>query len=719
MTIAVDRIATGFVEPVFVAVAPGDPTRLFVVEQHSGLIKVVDLASGATEPTPFLQVPQVAQGTEQGLLGLAFHPDYASNGRFYVNFTDALGDTVVREYQRNGANPNLADPASARTILTLDQPFTNHNGGWLGFGPDGFLYVATGDGGSGGDPGNRAQNVTDQLLGKILRLDVDGDAFPGDPNRNYAIPADNPFVGRVGDDEIWAFGLRNPWRPSFDRLTGDLYIADVGQGQREEVNFQPAGSGGRNYGWKVLEGTLPFSNVPGNPPANDPSLIAPIHEYSHTGAPNGGFSITGGYVYRGPILELQGLYFFADFVSDQIWSFRYDGTTKTEFTNRTQDFAPNAGAIANISSFGEDALGNLYIVDYEGEIFRFTPGLFTASGDTADLNQIVAARYIAGTQYDALGGDDAVSLPNLAAAAAAGFVIGTPFTAGPGNDSVTGGDGDDVILGGAGDDALVDTAGDNIMSGDAGGDTVTGGDDSEILLGEDGDDRLLGGADRDMLVGGNGADSLEGGDNDDRVVAAGNDLFASGGSGIDMLAIAGSGISSVALAETDNQNTGPEGPVLQGFEAIDATLSQHAVSVSAERTAGGTVLIGSDFNDTLTGSSGADVILGGVGADIIDAGPGGDTIFTGVGNDSVSGGDGSDQFFHPGGALGAAIRIADFMPDDDTIVLAASFGLTPTQVLASLSQVGADAVLVLPADGSITFVGLSIATLTLDDFVVA
>ena len=205
----------------------------------------------------------------------------------------------------------------------------------------------------------------------MLRIDVNGGDFPADPARNYAIPADNPFVGTTGDDEIWAYGLRNPWRPSFDRLTGDLYIADVGQNQVEEINFQPASStGGENYGWRVMEGTrCNFSNDP--LPCNDPSFISPIHEYTHSGGPDGGFSITGGYVYRGPIPELQGIYFFADYVSNQIWSFRFDGLNKTDFVNRTAELAPDVGSLRSISSFGEDALGNLYFTNLsDGEVLK-------------------------------------------------------------------------------------------------------------------------------------------------------------------------------------------------------------------------------------------------------------------------------------------------------------------------------------------------------------
>ena len=366
--------------PVFVTAPRSDTQRLFIVEQHTGEIKILNLNTGLISVTPFLDIDGLSTFNEQGLLGLAFHPDYATNGFFYVNLTDSGGTTRIRRYQVS-ENPDVADPDSAIPILSYTQPQNNHNGGWLGFDPnDGFLYIATGDGGGSNDndtghtsgTGN-GQDVTNNLLGKILRLDVNGDDFPVDSSRNYAIPPSNPFVGKAGDDEIWAYGLRNPWRPSFDRETGDLYIADVGQGQREEVNFQPSSSpGGENYGWRVMEGTR--CNFSGDPlPCNDPCFTVPIHEYSHGGAPNGGFSITGGYVYRGPRVSLQGVYFFADYITEQIWTFRYDGANKTEFTNRTAEMAPTVGAINDISSFGEDARGNLYIVDLGGEVFKVVP----------------------------------------------------------------------------------------------------------------------------------------------------------------------------------------------------------------------------------------------------------------------------------------------------------------------------------------------------------
>jgi glucose/arabinose dehydrogenase len=401
------RIASGLNRPVYVTSPAGDTGRLFILEQHTGRIKILNLDTGLMNVTPFLDIDGLATGNEQGLFGLAFDPNYAENGFFYVNFTESDRTTNIRRYQVSANDPDIADPASGTTIIRYSQPFSNHNGGWIGFGPDGYLYICAGDGGSGNDPGNRAQDITNQKLGKILRLDVGGDDFPADATRNYSIPPDNPFVGIEGDDEIWAYGLRNPWRAGFDRLTGDFYIADVGQNQVEEINFQPAAStGGENYGWRVMEGNR--CNFPNDPlPCNDPSLTPPIHAYLHSGGINGGQSVSGGYVYRGPIREIQGVYFFADFVSNQIWSFRYDGTNKTDFTRRTEELAQDAGTVGSISSFGEDAMGNLYICDLGGEIFKIVcdsdrSGDFDADCDIDSVDYAIMASAWLTTSGDAL-----------------------------------------------------------------------------------------------------------------------------------------------------------------------------------------------------------------------------------------------------------------------------------------------------------------------------
>ncbi len=377
------RFASGLERPIYVTHAPGDASRLFVIEKR-GRIRIIE--NGVLLTTPFIDIdPRVTGGTstesEQGLLGLAFHPDYANNGYFYVNYTAAVGsgDTRVSRFSVT-ADPNVADANSELILVSFDQPQSNHNGGWIGFSPiDGYLYVGSGDGGNFNDigtghfePGGNGQYLG-TLLGKILRLDVDA-AAP-------YIPSDNPFVNTPGAlGEIWAYGLRNPWRPSFDRETGDLYIADVGQGSWEEISFQPSTStGGENYGWRCREGAHNFNFGDDCP---NQTFVEPIQEYSHSL----GCSISGGYVYRGcAIPDLRGTYFYADYCSATIWSLRYDGATVTEFTNRTTELdPPGSQAIANITSFGEDALGELYICDQAGgEIFKIIPAtIVDCNGNT-------------------------------------------------------------------------------------------------------------------------------------------------------------------------------------------------------------------------------------------------------------------------------------------------------------------------------------------------
>ncbi|MCA9197264.1 MAG: PQQ-dependent sugar dehydrogenase [Planctomycetales bacterium] len=372
-SIVATRIASGLDRPVFATFAPGHDDHLFIVEQHSGSIQVLDLNSLQLQATPLLEINNLSRSNEQGLLGLAFDPDFVNSGQFYINYTDSSGTTRLERYSASSDNSFLADPNSAETLLTIRQPQSNHNAGWLGFSPsDGYLYMATGDGGGANDSANghtagigNSQDTTNNLLGKMLRLDVNRDDFPADANRNYGIPNDNPFVGSDGDDEIWAYGLRNPWRNSFDRDTGDLYIADVGQAEWEEVNFQPAGVSGANYGWRLREADIATPQVGGPEPADH---VTPIHAYAHDA--NGGFSITGGYVYRGPIEELQGEYFFADFVSNRIWSLQHDGSQATSVTDQTTAIRANEGGIGSIASFAEDAAGNLYILSLDGDIFR-------------------------------------------------------------------------------------------------------------------------------------------------------------------------------------------------------------------------------------------------------------------------------------------------------------------------------------------------------------
>jgi glucose/arabinose dehydrogenase len=332
-------------QPVAMAVRSGD-AALYVAEK-TGRVRAI--RDGQVDPTPVLSLAgQVAGGFEQGLLGLAFSPD---GSRLYVDLTDPAGDTHVVEYQMSGGR---ADPATARQLLFVEQPFSNHNGGQLVVTADGRLWIALGDGGSGGDPQDNAQSLN-RLLGKILRIDP----LPsgGQP---YTVPPDNPFVGRPASrPEVWAYGLRNPWRFSFDRATGDLWIADVGQSAREEINFVAAGSGGgQNFGWARMEGTLPYA---GTPP---PDAVAPIFDYARSG---GNCSVTGGYVYRGSrIPGLVGAYLFADFCLGRVRALRQSGGQVT--AQRTF-----AAAAPNVTSFGQDQAGELYVLSLEGGVYRIDP----------------------------------------------------------------------------------------------------------------------------------------------------------------------------------------------------------------------------------------------------------------------------------------------------------------------------------------------------------
>jgi len=346
-------VVGGLSSPLDLTSAPGDTSRVFIVEK-TGTIRI--WRRGALNARPFLDVSdRVSAGSEQGLLGLAFHPQYASNGRFYVDYTDRSGDTRVVEFTVS-ANPDSAS-AIEREILFLDQPYANHNGGQIAFGPDGFLYVALGDGGSAEDPQGNGQNLG-TLLGKILRLDVDS----GTP---YAIPPSNPFVGRAGArGEIWSYGLRNPWRFAFDALTGDMMIGDVGQYAWEEIDYESAGQGGRNYGWRRMEGTHCFPN----PPCDPTGLTLPVAEYGH----QVGCSVTGGKIYRGPALpELSGVYFYGDYCTGLVRSLRIEGGVATDPHDWTAVLRRrDGGAMQGLSSFGTDGKGELYLVLLGGEVYR-------------------------------------------------------------------------------------------------------------------------------------------------------------------------------------------------------------------------------------------------------------------------------------------------------------------------------------------------------------
>jgi glucose/arabinose dehydrogenase len=373
-TIILNEVISGLSQPVHITHAGDGSGRMFIVEK-GGRIKI--FLGYAYEGT-FLDIhTRVSTGGEQGLLSVAFPPDYVSQKHFYIDYTNLAGDTVIARYQVS-SDPNLADSASEEILLTVDQPYANHNGGQMAFGPDGYLYIGMGDGGSGGDPGNRAQNPA-ELLGKILRIDVERSSTPILPigsihaffpvvfhsgvNTPYRIPPDNPFINTPGyRPEIWALGLRNPWRFSFDRTTGDLYIADVGQDTWEEVNFQPAGDpGGRNYGWRILEGAHCYNPSSGCVPP--PGYIAPAFEYPHGTNDSNGCSVTGGFVYRGSSYpSMQGIFFYGDYCSGKIWGATNNSGWQTTLL---------ATAPFSISTFGEDESGEIYLADFgNGKIYR-------------------------------------------------------------------------------------------------------------------------------------------------------------------------------------------------------------------------------------------------------------------------------------------------------------------------------------------------------------
>jgi glucose/arabinose dehydrogenase len=349
--LSVETVVSGLSAPVFLTSPPND-TRLFVVEQ-SGSIRVIK--NGQLLATPYLNIAsKITYGGERGLLGLAFHPNFATNGFFYVNYVNTSNNTVIERYHATPSS-DVAELTSASLVLGITQPsFTNHKGGMIAFGPDGMLWIGTGDGGSGGDPQNNGQTLS-TLLGKMVRIDVNV------AGAAYGIPANNPFVGSgTNRQEIWGWGLRNPWRFSFDRETGDLYVADVGQGLWEEVNVVPRTQASVNYGWRVMEGTHCYNATT----CNQSALTLPVHEYDHS---DGNCSVTGGYVYRGSAIpSLRGRYLYSDYCTGFLKSFRMANGTAVEHV--TWD----VGALGNVTSFGEDSAGELYILA-DGTVFRLTP----------------------------------------------------------------------------------------------------------------------------------------------------------------------------------------------------------------------------------------------------------------------------------------------------------------------------------------------------------
>jgi len=397
----------GLDKPVGFVQSPADPDVQFVIEQQTGKVRVIQ--NGALLPTPFLNIGPllgaISGQQDRGLLGICFDPDYAATGRFWIGYTNNANDTVISRYRRSDADPLIADPASRFDLMLdgvgyVDQPYPTHNGGSMHFGADGFLYIIMGDGGNAGDPERRAQNP-DTLLGKVLRIDA---RVPDNHPVGYTIPPGNPFLPANNPPvtgarpEIWAFGVRNPWRWSFDDFgpdaTGAMLMADVGQQNWEEVNYQPAGLGGVNWGWRIREGA---HNYRPDPPAAYEPLADPIHEYSHTI----GLSITGGYVYRGASMcSHHGRYFFADFVFGKVWSFLLDNGQASDLRDHTIELFGGPQEEPFVSAFGRDARGDLYILQWiPGRIWKITsddlpvPGDYAPDGavNFADLNVVLSS----------------------------------------------------------------------------------------------------------------------------------------------------------------------------------------------------------------------------------------------------------------------------------------------------------------------------------------
>lgn len=355
-------VSDGLKLPVWAGAPAGNQSQLWILEKK-GTIRILDKRSG--QKTAFLDIKSRvgSRGNEEGLLGLAFDPNYLQNGRFYLNLTNPKGFTEIIRFTAHGPDKRHCNPKTAEVLLSYKQDYRNHNGGWIGFGPDGYLYIGNGDGGSANDPKNRSQDL-ESYLGKLLRIDVS-------PEKGYQIPKDNPFINNAkAKPEIFAYGLRNPWRCSWDRQTGDFYIGDVGQNAWEEINFMPAGQGaGANYGWRRREGRIatPKKKVGGPKPSAN---IDPIYVYQHGSGKREGVSVTGGYVYRGPIKSLQGKYFFADYANPRIWSFEVQKQQARKFEDWTDRLSYQGKAIRSISSFAQDNDGHLYIISYSGSIYQ-------------------------------------------------------------------------------------------------------------------------------------------------------------------------------------------------------------------------------------------------------------------------------------------------------------------------------------------------------------
>lgn len=692
-SIAATQIASGLDQPVYVIAPPGDTSRLFIIEK-GGIVKILDLQTGQVRPTPFLDISnEINVSGELGLLSLAFDTDFATNGKFYIDMQDlAAADTHIWSYQVLANDPNQADLESAENVLTIDRPdfAGNHAGGWIGFGPDGYLYIAT------GEAGHRelAQDNTN-LNGKVLRINVHSDAFPSDSTANYAIPADNMFVGIPGADEIYAMGFRNPWRASFDRGLHDFFIADVGQNTWEEIDL---GQLGGNYGWERYEAGADFNL---NAALGGGVLTFPIHTYNHNG---GSRSVTGGHVYRGESEGLQGDYFFADFSTGQLFTLHFDGTNWVA-TDRTSQVSEDIGTLSNIASFGEDALGNLYAVSIvDGNIYRIDANI--ASLDEAD-------------NLSGLAGDDMLH-GGSGADRILGGVGDDTLIGGRGADSLYGDDGSDLIgggenadylNGGTGSDSLDGGAGDDVLQGGDGGDTLIGAIGADTLYGDDNDDMLEGAAGSDYLDGGSGNDRSYGGDGNDSILGGiGSDTllgeaaadFLFGGDDDDYLS--GGDAGDVVSGDTGNDTIdgGDDDDYIDGSAGTDSLYSGR----------GNDILHGGDDADYLAGQDGSDTMYGENGNDVLDGGGDGQ-------NDYLDGGSGSDIYiFAPGMGHDVVGSFDDGLnPAQDLIYISSTIVPNFTTLAPAIFQFGAHAVINLGGYGGLQINNTDVTTLNIDDFV--
>jgi len=619
--------------PVGMTSAPGDASGLYIVNL-AGEIDVLDTSTGQLRATPFLSIPSaVSSGGERGLEAVAFDPDYASNGEFYVSLADPNGDFQVWRYTRSASDPSVADPNSGTLILSVPHSTDSHYAGWMGFGPDGYLYITTGDNDAGPVPDNPAGDLN-SLLGKVLRIDVHTDGFPDDPTRNYGIPASNPYVGVDGAaPEVFASGLRNPWRASFDPATGNLYIADVGENSQEELDVIPAGSpGGQNFGWPTMEGNL----GPGGG-----AFTAPILTYDHGTGPTQGECIIGGYVYHGPGGG-DGLYVFSDFMVQNLWAADIVDGQVLSVVNLNGSLEPDSGSPSLVTSFGADSQGRLYV----------------------------------STVYGAL------------------YQLGFTAAAGDGSDVLSGATGDDTLYGGAGDDQLYGGIGVDTLDGGLGADVLDGGGQADTLTGGAGADRFLisflpqGVAKiTDFTL---GLDKLDLNALLARAGYAGNDPVTDG-----WVTVASDG-SDGSLVYFDPDGPGPQAPIaaadLQHIAPTSANLA-NALAIYTRRAAASTAdpvyyfpttttdvtltgskqtVIGNGAGDSFQSNDTGNYLFGGGGQDLFHMGGGGDV---------ATGGAGADIFlFDHLPAVGA--HITDFAPGEDIVDLSALF--------SSLGYAGSD-----------------------------